>query len=104
MLPLVASELLNAQLDLTCAMDVLRTRCINGIVVNRARTSQLTQYSLGKLSAIAARDGYATATHAVTATGALPVANAVGRDLETEEPQAAQRLRTEQGRIDEHHR
>jgi aspartate ammonia-lyase len=88
MLPLVASELLDAQLDLTCAMDVLRTRCVSGIVVNRRRTSQLTKYSLGALSTIAARDGYSTATKAAIASGASSVATAADRHLETVEPRA----------------
>ena len=62
MLPVVASELLGAQRDLACGMDALATRCIRGIVVDRARAAALVRHSFGELSAIAARDGYALAT------------------------------------------
>jgi aspartate ammonia-lyase len=66
MLPLVAAELLDSQLDLCCAMDTLRARCIDGIVVNRQRTTALAQHDLGELSAIAAVQGYAVATRAAS--------------------------------------
>jgi aspartate ammonia-lyase len=66
MLPLVASELLDGQLDMCCAMDTLRSRCISGIVVNRQRTAALAQHDLGALSSIAAEEGYAFATRAAT--------------------------------------
>lgn len=66
MLPLVASELLDNQLDMSRAMDTLRSRCISGIVVNRRRTAALAQHDLGELSSIAAEEGYAIATRAAT--------------------------------------
>jgi aspartate ammonia-lyase len=66
MLPLVASELLDNQLDMSRAMDTLRSRCISGIVVNRRRTAALAQHDLGELSSIAAEEGYAIATSAAT--------------------------------------
>jgi aspartate ammonia-lyase len=68
MLPLVASELLNSQEDLRCAMDTLRARCITGIVVDRQRTAELAQHDLGELSSIAAQEGYALATRAATSS------------------------------------
>ena len=68
MLPLVASELLNSQEDLRCAMDTLRARCIRGIVVDRQRTAELAQHDLGELSSIAAQEGYALATRAATSS------------------------------------
>jgi len=68
MLPLVASELLNSQEDLRCAMDTLRARCISGIVVDRQRTADLAQHDLGELSSIAALKGYALATRAATSS------------------------------------
>jgi aspartate ammonia-lyase len=72
MLPLVASELFASQLDMCCAMDTLRTRCVSGIVVNRQRTTALAQHDLGELSAIAAQEGYAIATRAATLVHATP--------------------------------
>jgi aspartate ammonia-lyase len=95
MLPLVASELLNAQKDLTCAIDALCTRCVSGIVVNRARMSELAKYSLGELSTIAARSGYMQATQAAIATGVSPVSAAANQSLDTDEPQTVARLCTE---------
>lgn len=62
MLPLVAAELLGAQSDLTCAMDTLRERCIDGIAVDTARSWELAGHSLGALTTLAARDGHAAAT------------------------------------------
>lgn len=72
MLPLVASELLDGQLDMCCAMDALRSRCIRGIVVNRQRTAALAQHDLGELSSIAAAEGYAIATRAATVVRHAP--------------------------------
>ena len=67
MLPLVACELLNSQEDLRCAMDALRSRCIDGIVVNRERLADLVRHDLGELSSMAAVEGYALATRAARA-------------------------------------
>jgi aspartate ammonia-lyase len=67
MLPLVACELLNSQEDLCCAMDALRARCIEGIVVNRERLADLVRHDLDELSAMAAVQGYALATRAASA-------------------------------------
>jgi aspartate ammonia-lyase len=66
MLPLVACELLNSQEDLCCAMDALRARCIDGIVVNRERLADLVRHDLDELSSLAAVEGYALATRAAT--------------------------------------
>ena len=67
MLPLVACELLNSQEDLCCAMDALRARCIDGIVVNRARLADLVRHDLDELSSLAAVEGYALATRVASA-------------------------------------
>ena len=67
MLPLVACELLNSQEDLCCAMDALRARCIDGIVVNRERLADLVRHDLDELSSLAAVEGYALATRAASA-------------------------------------
>lgn len=90
MLPVVASELLNSQQDLCCAMEALRARCITGIVVDPVRTADLAQHCLGELSDIAARQGYAFATEAakLSASPVLPEPNP-----QTAEPQASSRLR-----------
>jgi aspartate ammonia-lyase len=73
MLPLVACELLNSQEDLCCAMDALRARCIDGIVVNRERLADLVRHDLDELSSMAAVEGYAHATRAASArTGPGP--------------------------------
>jgi aspartate ammonia-lyase len=67
MLPLVACELLNSQEDLCCAMDALRARCIDGIVVNRERLADLVRHDLDELSSLAAVEGYALATRVASA-------------------------------------
>jgi aspartate ammonia-lyase len=62
MLPVVASTLLNGQRDLMYGMEALRTKCIDGIVVNQTRTAALARHDLGELSTMAASNGYALAT------------------------------------------
>ena len=71
MLPLVASQLLEGQEDLRCAMHALRTRCVAGIVVDRSRTRDLAGHDVGGLSELAASQGYAAATRLAAASTSL---------------------------------
>jgi aspartate ammonia-lyase len=73
MLPLIAGELLDSQNDLRCALDALRERCIEGIVVDVERAAELARHDLGELSRVAAHDGYALATAAATIDGDAPL-------------------------------
>jgi aspartate ammonia-lyase len=78
MLPLVADELLASQEDLRCGMDGLRTRCIQGIVVDHARTAELARHDIGELTQLAATQGYVSATRLAQGLGTA----ATSRDKE----------------------
>jgi aspartate ammonia-lyase len=69
MLPLVADELLASQEDLRCGMDGLRTRCVQGIVVDHARTAELAGHDIGALTELAAAQGYVGATRLAQGLG-----------------------------------
>ena len=70
MLPLVTSELLARQEDLCCAMDALRVRCVEGIVVDVVRNAEHVGHDLGALSSMAAEQGHGAAIQAARRSGA----------------------------------
>lgn len=69
MLPVVAEELLGAEQDLSCGLEVLRRRCVKGLTVDAERLMDFSSRGLGELSELATTGGYAAASQLAVAAG-----------------------------------